>query len=303
MFLLPGAWTVRLRRSVIACLPAIVLVGFWIVRVHRTSGGAGIRSIATYGGFLDTVRMGVDTIVAWMAPLMSDQTLPGREWIALVGIIGLCFLIVTGYKESRASIAGVAIAALLTMTACYLVVLIVSRLVADPNIPFDNRLLSPVFMLVAISAAIAVREWWPRNRLFARVVCAMLVLAWFAASFTVTQDEVSWALENGQDFGQEQWAKSPLLSWAQANAAHKPLYTNWPAAVFFHLHRASHELPRDSAAAVLRSFTDTLRARHGVVIVFDQPSPDQIGASALQQSSGLRQITRVSDGSVFGVAR
>jgi hypothetical protein len=128
----------------------------------------------------------------------------------------------------------------------------------------------------------------------------VLVLAWFAASVTVTQDEVSWALENGQDFAQEQWSKSPLLTWVQSNAAHKPLYTNWPAAVFFYLHRTAHELPGDSTAEVLRAFVDTLRARNGVVIVFDQPSPDQIGATALQRSSGLRQIARVTDGSVFG---
>lgn len=302
MLLLPGTWIARLRRAVSAALPAIVLVSLWVVRVRLTSGATGIRTIATYGGFLETVRMGLDTIVAWMAPLMSDQTLPGRGWIALVGILGLCFVTASGYRKGRSSNAGVAIAACLTLSACYLIVLVASRLLADPNIPFDNRLLSPLFMLVAISAAIAIREWWPSSRLYARVVCTVLVLAWFAASITVTQDEVSWALENGQDFSQEQWTKSPLLSWAQENAAHTPVYTNWPAAVFFHLHRTSHELPRDSTRDVLRAFTDTLRARKGVVIVFDQPSPDQIGASALQQSNGLHQITRLTDGSVFGAS-
>ncbi|HKW48887.1 MAG TPA: glycosyltransferase family 39 protein [Gemmatimonadaceae bacterium] len=300
MFLLPGTATARLRRALTASLPAIVLVGSWIIHVHLTSSVTGIRTIATYGGFLDAMRMGFDTIVAWMVPLMSDQTLPGREWIALVGVIALCFVIVSAYRTARGSIARVAIAASLTIAACYVIVLLASRLLADPNIPFDNRLLSPLFVLVVVIAAIAIREWWPRNPPFARIACAALVLAWFAASITVSQDEVSWALENGQDFGQEQWRQSPLLAWAQANAARKPLYTNWPAAVFFHLHRASHELPRDSTADVLRAFADTLRARDGVVIVFDQPSPDQIGASALERSSRLRQVTRVTDGSAFG---
>jgi 4-amino-4-deoxy-L-arabinose transferase-like glycosyltransferase len=300
MLLLPGASTTRLRRAVTAALPAIVLVGSWMVHVHLTSGVANIRTIATYGGFFDTVRMGFDTIVAWIVPLMSDQTLPGREWIALAGVIALAFVVGSGYRAARGSIAGIAIAAGLTTAASYVGVLVASRLIADPNIPFDNRLLSPLFVLVAIIVAIATHEWWLRHRLPARVVCAVLVLAWFAASVTVTQDEVSWALENGQDFAQAEWSNSPLLAWVQSNAAHKPLYTNWPAAVFFHLHRTAHELPGDSTADVLRAFADTLRARNGVVIVFDQPSPDQIGATALQRSSGLRQIARVTDGSVFG---
>ena len=299
VLLLRGTPIARLRRAVTASVPAIVLVGSWVIHVHLTSGVTGIRTIATYGGFSDTLRTGSDTIVAWLIPLMSDQTLPGRDWIALLGILALGFVIVSGFKTARHSLAGIAITASLTIAACYVVVLVASRFVADPNIPFDNRILSPLFVLVAIIAAIAIREWWSKHGLPARVACAVLVLAWFAASLTVTQDEVSWAMENGQDFAQEQWSQSPLLEWAQTNAPHTPLYTNWPAAVYFHLHRTAHELPNDSTADLLRAFADTLRARHGVAIVFDQPSPDQIGVSALQRSSGLRQIARVTDGSVF----
>ena len=300
MLILPGTSIVRLRRAVIASLPAIVLVGSWLVHVHLTRGVSGIRTLSAYGGFLGTVRMGVDTTIAWIVPLMSDQTLPGRGWIALLGIVALGFGVLSGFKSARRSVAGITIVAALTIAACYLVVLVASRLLADPNIPFDNRLLSPLFVLVTIIAVIAIREWWARHRWPARVVCVVMVLSWFAASATVTQDEVSWALENGQDFSQEQWSKSPLLAWAQSNAPHRPLYTNWPAAVFFYLHRTAHELPGDSTDVLLRAFSDTLRVRNGVVIVFDQPSPGQIGATALRRSSGLRQMARVNDGRVFG---
>lgn len=299
MLLLHGTPIARLRRAVTASVPAIVIVGSWVIHVHRTSGVTGIRTIATYGGFSDALRTGFDTIVAWLVPLMSDQTLPGRAWIALLAIVALGFVIISGFKIARHSTAGIAITASLTIAGCYVVVLVASRLLADPNIPFDNRILSPLFVLIAVIAAIAIREWWSQRGVPARVACAVLVLAWFAASLTVTQDEVSWALENGQDFAQEQWSQSPLLEWAHTNAPQKPLYTNWPAAVFFHLHRTAHELPNDSTVDLLRAFADTLRARNGVVIVFDQPSPDQIGASALQRSSGLRQIARVTDGRVF----
>ena len=302
MLLIPGTPTVRLRRAVIATIPAIALVGSWIIRVHITSGVTEIRTIAAYGGFSSALRMAFDTIVDWMVPLMSDQSLPGRAWIASLGVLALGIVIVSGFKIATGSIGGYAIRAGLTLAACYIVVLLASRLLADPNIPFDNRLLSPLFVLAVIVAGIAIREWWSERSRSAHVACAVLVLAWFAASATVTQDEVSWALENGQDFAEEQWSTSALLDWARSNAAHQPLYTNWPAAVVFHLHRTAHELPSDSSAALLAAFADTLRARRGVVIVFDQPSPDQIGASPLQRSSRLHQIARVADGTAFAAA-
>jgi 4-amino-4-deoxy-L-arabinose transferase-like glycosyltransferase len=295
----PGAPVARLRRAVASALPAIALVGWWLIHLHLTSGARDIRTLNAYGGFLETVRMGIDTIVAWMVPLMSDQTLPGREWLALIAIVALVGITVSGYRTSADSLAKRTIGATITIASCYVVVLVASRLLADPGIPFDNRLLAPLFLLTAIIAAIGIREWWRQHRLPARVACGALLMTWFAASATVTQDEVSWALENGQDFAQDQWSKSPLLAWAQSNAPSRPLYTNWPAAVFFYLHRTSHEMPRDGTAELLRAFADTVRARNGVVIVFDQPSPDQIGAEALQAASGLRQTARVADGSVF----
>ena len=302
MLSIPGTPTVRVRRAVIASIPAIALLGSWIIRVHITSGVTEIRSIAAYGGFSNALRMAFDTIVDWVVPLMSDQSLPGREWIASLGILALGYVILRGFKIATDSVGRSAIRAGLTIAVCYVAVLLASRLLADPNIPFDNRLLSPLFVLVVIVAGIAIREWWAERSLFARVGCAILVMTWFLASATVTQDEVSWTLENGQDFAQEQWSKSALLDWARSHAVRQALYTNWPAAVVFHLHRTAHELPNDSTAALLAAFSDTLRARNGVVIVFDQPSPDQIGASALQRSSGLRQIARVTDGTAFAAA-
>jgi len=191
------------------------------------------------------------------------------------------------------------IAAAATLAACYVVVLLASRLLADPDIPFDNRLLVPLFVLVAIIAGAAIRAWWEIARAWTRVICAAAVLLWLGASLVVSADEVSWALENGEDFAQRQWTESPLLEWARANASKRTLYSNWPAAVVFHLHRASHELPREGDANLLRAFADTLRARNGVILLFDQASPDQIGAETLLAAPALRRVARLADGSVL----
>lgn len=298
----PASRRVRLRRAVFAALPAAVLFGAWVARSYFSSGPRSIRALGPYGGFGETLAMGFSTIVAWLVPLTSDDTLPARSWIALFVFAVLTFFVARGAAAARRTPAAGVLAALATLAACYVAVLVASRLLADPGIPFDERLLVPLFLLVAIGVAIAVAAWWRAAGRIARGAAAMLLVAWFAASLRASEDDVEWILENGSDFAQAQWTASPLLAWARANAAGRPLYSNWPAAIVFHLHRAAHEVPNDSTAALLGAFADTVRVRDGVVLAFDQPSPDQIGVAALARAPGLRAVARLADGTAFAAA-
>jgi len=185
----------------------------------------------------------------------------------------------------------------------YLVVLMTSRLLADPDIPFDERILVPLFLLVTILVALAASAWTRASRNSLRIIGAVLLVAWLGAAGRATEDDIEWLLENGMDFAQAQWTGSPVLAWARANASRQPLYSNWPAAIVFHLHRPAHELPNDAHARTLAAFADTLRVRHGVVIAFDQPSPGQIGVADLTNAVGLRPVARLSDGTVFAPVR
>jgi len=299
MLVRPGSRSQRIRRAAAATLPPALLFGAWFVHVRLTSSAHAIRTMGAYGGLLESLRMGADTVVAWLVPLMSDQTLPARGWIALAMIATLIVLVRRGVGAARHSGGAIVIAAAGMLAACYVVVLVASRLLADPDIPFDNRLLVPFFVLLAIIVALAIHAWWRDARRWSRAVCGAVLLAWLGASLTVSLDEISWALENGEDFAQQQWVASPLLDWARANAAQRTLYSNWPAAIVFHLHRASHELPRGNDAGLLRAFADTLRARDGVLLLFDVPSPDQVGADTLLNSPALHRVARLADGTVL----
>ena len=295
----PASVRVRLRRAVVAGIPAAVLFGAWLARSYFMSGPRSIRALGPYGGLGDTLAMGFSTIVAWLVPLTSDDTLPARSWIALLVLAVLTIVVARGALAARRTAAAGVLAALATLAICYVAVLVASRLLADPGIPFDERILVPLFLLAAIGVAIALGAWWRAAGRMARAVAAILLVAWFAASLRASEDDVEWILENGSDFAQAQWTASPLLAWARANAPRGPLYSNWPAAIVFHLHRAAHEVPNDSTAALLGAFADTVRVRDGIVLAFDQPSPDQIGVSALARAPGLHVVARLADGTAF----
>jgi hypothetical protein len=299
----PARLGVRVRRAILAALPSILLLGAWVLHASHTSGAHSIRSFGAYGGMGETLRMGLSTVVGWLVPLTSDDTLPGRPWLALVLVLVLAFTTIRGAACAPRPVAATAIRAAMLLALAYLFVLVGSRWFADPGIPFDERLLVPLFLLIVIAAGVAIPFWWEGAPRRARWIGAILLAAWVGASFRATEDDVSWALENGQDFAQQQWVQSPVLAWARANAPRQPLYTNWPPAVLFHLHRAARELPEiaDSTdAEVLRAFVDSVRVRHGVILAFDQPSPDFIGLDVLVRAPGLRPIARFADGTVLG---
>jgi hypothetical protein len=284
-------------------LPAVILFGAWIARSYLTSGTRSIRTLGTYGSFGDTLAMGFSTLVTWLVPLTPDDTLPGRAWIAMGVLAVLLVVLARGALAARRTPAGRVLAALSTLAICYVAILVASRLLADPRIPFDERILVPCFLLVAMAVAIALAAWWPTARRIARGVAALLLVGWLVASFRASENDVEWVLENGSDFAQPQWTASPLIAWARANAARQPLYSNWPAAIVFHLHRAAHELPNDSTPTLLRDFADTVRVRGGIIVAFDQPSPDQIGVTALARAPGLRAVARLADGTIFAAEK
>jgi hypothetical protein len=306
--LLPGTPRDRLRRAAAATMPWLVLSIAWVVRTRHAGGPSAIRSIAPYGGIGDTLREGVATVVEWLVPLSPDDTLPGRRWIALAVLVLLLLAMVRGARLAHKTtirrggsgddpVLLVAGASLLGLA--YAAVLIASRLLADPNIPFDERLLLPLFVLGVIVAATTIRYWWRAARIVPRVVCAALVLAWLVASYHVSSDDVDWATENGYDLAGDPWRSSALIAWARANAAAHVLYSNWPTAVVLQLGRPSHETPVTSDTTVLEQFAAAVRDRQGIVLAFDIAAPDMIGPDALLRAPGLRLVARLADGSVF----
>jgi hypothetical protein len=243
--------------------------------------------------------------------LESDDVLPGRSLIALTLLAFVAWIVRRGLRaarrspDERSTVDGsllVLTAAAGVLASSYVLILLVSRLLADPAIPFDERLLSPLFLLAAILLAGMATAALRDGSKALRVLGALVFLSWWVAALRAVDDEVQYTLENGRDLTQSQWRESPLLGWARANAAHRPVYSNWASAVVLHLGRTAHELPPVDDAAILTAFTDTLRVRDGVALAFDWPGPRQIGVESLRKAAGLHIVARLADGSVFAAA-
>jgi hypothetical protein len=299
----PGSIRHRLARALMAGLPTLVLFGAWVMHTRVESGESGIRQFGIYGNLSDALAQGGRTIAAWLVPT-ADPPTNVQLWIAAAAALIVALVTSVGTRQAARSAdeSRRILAACALLICCYSGVLIVSRLTADPNIPFDERILAPLILLVMITVSVAVGSGWRGWGLLLRGSLTSLFAVWLSMSALAVSDDVSWATSYGSDFAGEDWRDSELLRWVRTQGMSAPLYSNWPAAIYFHAHKPAWLLPDTGDVSVLRAFGDTLARRGAVVIAFNALSPDCVPPDSVVAIAGLRTIARFPDGTVYGPA-
>jgi len=299
----PGSARRRVARAFMAGIPTLVLSGAWVAYTRLTSGTTGIRRFGIYGNLNEALGQGARTIAAWLIPT-SDPPTDIQLWLAVAAALFVALLVSVGARQAARSRdeSWRALVASALMACCYIGVLIASRLTADANIPFDERILAPLILVLMFGVAVAVGRAWRGWGLLLRGSSALLFAAWLAMSSLAVYDDVSWATSYGSDFAGEDWRSSELLRWVRTQGAATPVYSNWPAAIYFHAHKPAWLLPDTRDLSLLRTFGDTLSRRGAIVVAFDAFSPDCVPPDSVAAIAGLRAIARFSDGTVYGPA-
>ncbi len=306
-FFQPANLATRVRRATIAALPTLILQGAWVVRARSLGGRKAIRQFAVYTrGFGTDLAQGWTTISNWLVPLDEPQRGIHPRLIAVGAIVVLAAIIAVGAMMARhaakESIAARVLAASGLLAVCYVGLVVVSRLLADPLIPFDERLISPIMLLTELAVAVAAAAFWRFTADPTRIALLGSLAIWCAAAAGVSGNYVHCALTNGNDLAGDQWRNSSLVDWVRRHARGAPLYSDWPAAVNFYLDRPARDLPFGNTPTNMRAFADTIRARHAVILDFDVQNPEFITQDTLVKVAGLRVLATLDDGKVI-VAR
>ncbi|MDQ6887414.1 MAG: hypothetical protein M3068_08980 [Gemmatimonadota bacterium] len=296
----------RLRNAVKSALPPLIAIGWWTIRNARRSGPGSL--LWFHGGeHLDeSLREGARNIGGWLAPSLDGAWVPITAAAVTVLVILLARAtaprlapdrwrdLATWRPELRL------IAASMLLAAVYAGVVALSRILVYSSIPFDDRMLAPLELLLEIPVAVALVAWWRGARWRARAPAAVVVAAWLAASGWSTADAVSYALEDGLDYAHARWRTSELVEWVRANGDAHPLFSNYPAALYFHAGRMARLLPQHVELDTVRAFADTLAQRHGLIISFDYDSSVWVvSPKPLLSALPIRRVTRVKDGEVW----
>jgi hypothetical protein len=315
----PAPIRARVQRALAALAPGVAVQGLWMLHTRRVGPPDAIRHIGLYGGFGRSIDEAVGTAASWLVPDPARFTdpLPHRARIAALVAIGL--IIVAGHgvrtltREHRAAerprnvtdprmpTATRLLAASALVVVCYLAVVVVSRLLADPDIPFDQRILSPALVLGTLMGCVASYHWWRATRAVPPKIALLgAALLWWSASALTTFREARRVRAEGAGYGRERWRRSDLIAWARAEGSGHPLFTNRPAAVYFLLHRPARDVPLLEEAGRMNEFADSVRAHDGRVLMFVQPTRWFVTIDSLRRVSGLRPVFLGTSGVVLG---
>jgi hypothetical protein len=340
----PRKWRLNWRHAAMAGLPGVVAQALWVLRCARVSHEESIREISLYGRIGPTLREGAATIGRWLVPRPDVGGASWWGWWAIGGASLAAIALATraatraahpaparggwglGARGARVAEgprgaevrtdAGVAaqggspflgkrlLGAAGLLALVYTVVVVAARLIADPGIPLDDRILAPLMLLVELAIVVALARAWPAlhgGRAPLRAIAAALVVAWWGTSLAVTVDDARYALEVGSDYADITWRGSPLIAWVRDHAAGRPLFTNFPTALYFHADRFARLLPQGATPAVATAFADTVTARRGLIVAFAYSSDFTECPNALLRRLPVRAIARTRDGSVWVV--
>lgn len=315
----PAPMPVRLRRALTSVLPAVVLQGSWVLWRRYVAATASIRTLALYGDLRLTITQGFQTIEAWLVPdpgvwswslrhhrLLAVITLATAALVVGKGALMLHAWPTTAPTTEREACTVRAerlLQAGSLMTVLYLAVVVVARLVADPLIPFDQRMLAPVFLLATILFVVCLFHWWRSTAsALPRTALAGALLIWCVATTLVTWRQHRHVRAFGSDIDTPRWARSELIAFARAEGASHPLYANQPAAVYLHLHRPARGVPGLEESHRMEEFADTVRAHDGRVLMFNPSGGASRRIDALRRVQGLRVVLDGPTGVVFAPA-
>ncbi|HWG54272.1 MAG TPA: glycosyltransferase family 39 protein [Gemmatimonadaceae bacterium] len=286
----------RIRDAFVAVLPGVLSLVVWAARTAHENHDETIRQFSLYGQLGPTIREGAGTVAGWLAPSL-DGWMRSVAAVLVAALLVWLFAIaarrrVDGARPNAARL----LAALAVMAVAYSGVVVLSRVVADPGIPLDERLLSPLILVVEIAVVVALALWWPARRRVWRLGACLLLAAWGTGSLLVTLDSVQYALETGNDYADESWFGSSLIDWVRTHGNGRPVFTNVPTALYFHAGRMARSLPDDLDSATVHAFADTVRARHGLIIAFNRGTDFIQRADSLLARVPVTVLARFPDG-------
>jgi hypothetical protein len=298
LFFTGGPLRARIRRAILAGAPAAIAFAAWMAHNSKATVVQSSIAVSYHPEIASTLRQGVETTLTWIAPGLTPLS------ATLVAILVGAAIAVALFKWKRESHRQARVVpAAGVLLASYVATIVVSRMFVGGSILFDWRILAPAFLLIEIAMIAGLSRAVAASPLWVRALASGALVVWLAGSIRADTAIVEDAVEDGNDFAATEWRTSPTIEWAMRQSAERPIYTNWPPAVYFDAHRAAFDVPVDLDSETVAEFKAVLASRNGAFVAFDARNPDYPPSDSLARAAGLVQLKKFSDGAVWEAPR
>lgn len=294
----------RVRAAAAAWLPGFALMGAW--SVYTSLRGGSIRTVGLYGGLGETARGALRSLREWLAPGMGGAS--AVVVTALLLVCGVAVLVAAGRVAGGPGNAGESerrprqrrlLYAAGLLALAYTATVAAARMLADPLIPLDTRILAPVFVLATVAVVGAVAMLWRRWTVPLRAGALVLVWIWVSLSAVQTVRGIRLVRRDGFLYTAPIWRYSDALRWVRREGQRRALYSNEPELLYFLAGRPAYRLPPTLDPETLARFSGILSSRPSAVVLVPLGMPDAYSIDELVVWLRLRPVLYSPGGAVF----
>lgn len=289
----PGPRRQRLLRACWAAGPGVLLEIWWRLRGIHPGGGISAESFAGLGSALTE---GARTLERWLVPGVADGAIRVTLAMALAATIGwVAYRTIRSADQARRPL----VLAVALPSACYLGMLLFARLHVVADVPFDDRILGPLLVILTLGLGAVVgwrwRTWGPA----ARGIAITVTLAWVAGALRHDVAAVSSARAWGLGYESAEWTGSPVSRWLADSAGGRTIYTNDPPGVWGATGRETRLLPSSLDADTVRAFATRFNAAPSLIAGYDETFVPTAPPDSLAHLLGLVPVSHDGHGTVW----
>ena len=292
----------RLRRAAIASVPAAAAFLGWMIHNATVTVVQSPIRLAYHPGTGGTITEGLAETVAWIAPGAASTVAFVLTAFFFALVVAAAVKNIRAKRRpgfpARTAEDSVAHPAAILLAA-YVAVIVFSRAFVGGSIRFDQRILAPAFLLAEILLAAIFLRALRASPSWMRAAAAAVSALWIAAAIRSEGPVVLDSIQDGNDFAASDWRTSPTVEWVRGNAVRHPVFTNWPAEIYFNAHRTPFDIPTTAEADSLGLFRRKLLAANGFFVAFDVRNTDYPPSDSIAGGAGLTLVKRLDDGSIW----
>jgi hypothetical protein len=269
----------------------------WFLWLFASGNSARNISIYTYGFGNDVINDLAPTIVHWVIPFWLPKALKIAIFVAGLGYVSILFI--KRIREGKDCWLGSPMCVSLILGVSYLAFVMVSRLIADSAIPFDERILFPFLMFVALSLSYLLESACNKGPC---LVAGFILLS--STAISNVQAAVPYLLmtaRNGNGFSSAEWKRSETIAWLRTLPENVTIFSNGADAICARLPVAAKYTLRATQSSSQPEFARRAEGASPSVVVLFNDVHDESWMLPREEFGHLNseQARKFSDSLVF----
>jgi hypothetical protein len=273
----------------------------WMTRNQLLTGQPTTRVLAWHPIEGSQWLAGINTILLWISP---GRLVHGKEiyWLAAAGLLFVTWLYVTARRDRNhlghqilTLLRSPGVLLLLLYVFSYLGLLVLARMLFDPRIPLDGRLLSPVLSTALILTMVLFAKLWSARGVWVRAFLVMALFFLLVVNSTRSFEMVRSYHENGRGYASARDHISETYAYLR-NKPDIPIYSNARAAVYFWTGRDTQPIPSSSGLAEMRADMHNTGA---FMVIFDSIPVELYQVTLAELTEGMVEQIRLSEATIY----